>query len=154
MLMCDKCFKSVIDCRCEDKRFFDVDDSIFDIISVLNLKGYITTYCCGGHVKPDEIIKRCSPNIYIKFAPKSFVNLIQSNLPEFLSVEYSTCIIRYTLDINRFLIYKPNIPKRLQRLQDLITEDFIEACEKDLQSKRSMIALWVNQLPILNQGDK
>lgn len=32
---------------------FEVDDDIAETISILNKKGYRTTYCCSGHVDPE-----------------------------------------------------------------------------------------------------
>lgn len=149
--MCSKCFLSQKECKCSDNvSYFDVDDSIFDIIKVLNLKGYTTTYCCGGHVNVDQLVDKFPPNLYIKFTRDAFDSL--TNIPDFLEKERSTCIIRYYVNINNHIIWKPNIPKRNQNVEELITSDVIESCEKDLKQKRSIIALWVNELPYRKVG--
>ena len=149
--MCSKCFQNQKECKCnENTSYFDVDDSIFDIIKVLNLKGYTTTYCCGGHVNIDQLIDKFPPNLYIKFTREAFDSL--TNIPDFLEKERSTCIVRYYVNINNHIIWKPNIPKRNQNIEELITPDVIESCEKDLRQKRSIIALWVNELPYRKVG--
>lgn len=44
--------------NCEDGKesdYFEVDENIALVISMLNKKGYRTTYCCSGHAFPDII---------------------------------------------------------------------------------------------------
>ena len=64
MLVCLGCFKPKVEkCRC-NKPYIEIDDDIVEIIKILNEKGYITQYCCAGHVERE--IFQC----YIKFANK------------------------------------------------------------------------------------
>ena len=42
---------------------FEVDDLIAPAISLLNQKGYLTTFCCSGHVNIDPCLERA----YIAF---------------------------------------------------------------------------------------
>ncbi len=57
-------FDIFFDINDSDKDFvFECDDAIAPAIRILNLKGYTTTYCCGGHPYPSriELISRKSP---------------------------------------------------------------------------------------------
>ena len=60
MLVCSECFKPKGECNC-NKPFIEIDDEIVDIIRILNEKGYITEFCCAGHI--ERRIFQC----YIKF---------------------------------------------------------------------------------------
>ena len=149
MLMCDKCFNRLSECECSDSHgWFDVDKSIFDIISVLNKKGYYTEYCCGGHVDIEQLRNKYQPNLYIKFKRESYRKLVE--IPDFFEKEYTTCVLRYTVPLLKYIIFKPNVPKRYQDVGMLITDEVVRQCEEELQSKRGLIALWVNNLPIIN----
>ena len=49
------------ECRHDKDNFVEIDDNIFDIIVMLNKKGYHTRYCCGGH-------DRLLDEVYIMFS--------------------------------------------------------------------------------------
>ena len=54
MKLCSVCWEK----KCNHDKGYqrEIDDSISDVIIILNKKGYNTTFCCGGHNRvPDEI---------------------------------------------------------------------------------------------------
>lgn len=50
MLLCNRCFKTEGECKCENNHFVDIDDDFVKHIQLLNQKGYKTTNCCSGHI--------------------------------------------------------------------------------------------------------
>jgi hypothetical protein len=66
MEVCNICFKK----NCGEthgnliKDRVEIDDDILETIRKLNEKGYVTEYCCAGHVSEEDI----SPEIYIYFS--------------------------------------------------------------------------------------
>lgn len=66
MKVCNICFKE----NCGEthgnliKEIVEIDDDILETIRTLNKKGYVTEYCCAGHVSEKDI----SPEIYIYFS--------------------------------------------------------------------------------------
>lgn len=147
MIMCAKCYNSITDmsCRCHPNNgYFEVDDSIFDIIRILNQNGYYTEYCCGGHV---SINVYDYPEIYIKFTKKTFDSITE--FPEYFNKEKLRCVIRYTVPVKSFIIYKSNIPKYKQYIQELYDKDVMQKVDRDLQDKRKILMLWAVNLPSL-----
>lgn len=51
VLLCPQCWNQLDKCDCSywAKYAVEIDDGIADVITLLNQKGYITTYCCRGH---------------------------------------------------------------------------------------------------------
>lgn len=148
MIMCGKCFNSVLDNTSEclhNSYKFDIDESIFNTISILNKKGYITEFCCGGHVNKDVLYNHCKPNIYIKFN-NNIYNCI-SDIPDGFKKERCSCIIRYIVPVEKYIIYKMGIPKRVQDYKSLITDDVLYKVEKDLDNKREALLNWAMLLP-------
>ena len=50
--ICSSCWEE--DCVCDYEQYITLDAGIADIIIALNLKGYMTTYSCEGHVVDDD----------------------------------------------------------------------------------------------------
>lgn len=53
VLLCPKCWNQLDKCDCLywPRYAVEIDDNIATAISLLNQKGYVTTYCCSGHYK-------------------------------------------------------------------------------------------------------
>ena len=50
MLVCNSCWQTKNKCKCKVvEKFIEIDDNIYLAIKKLNLLGYKTVYCCGGH---------------------------------------------------------------------------------------------------------
>lgn len=62
-------------CTCGDLNVVEVDDMLLPIIKKLNLKGYITKYCCSGHSYVNNTDTYIAFNIDTvpKIIPKDFV---------------------------------------------------------------------------------
>lgn len=41
-----------------EKNIFEVDEDIANTISILNKKGYKTSYCCSGHIKDPRLYEK------------------------------------------------------------------------------------------------
>ena len=73
--ICPKCWKREKYCECENRSSIELDYNMVTIIKTLNLKGFRTEFCCGGH--PDKQFTE----IYIQFKeqyqfnslPKDFI---------------------------------------------------------------------------------
>ena len=62
----NKYYCSKVSC-CKDSKLIELDENIIFPIKILNEKGYVTKYCCAGHLYEDCI----SPYVYFEygFAP-------------------------------------------------------------------------------------
>ncbi len=89
--ICSRCFKQR--CYCGVYKI-EIDDDIVEAISTLNKKGYITDYCCSGHID--------SPIIYIKFSQRINLDIIPYTIGRFWKYVPSTKVLSYTCrgDIN------------------------------------------------------
>lgn len=50
MLYIDKETYDIVMNKKNDESYFECDDNMAPIISILNKKGYKTAYCCEGHI--------------------------------------------------------------------------------------------------------
>lgn len=85
--------------------FFEVDELIAPIIRILNLKGYLTEFCCSGHFDPIDEDEQY-PATYIAFK----AGIIIPSYPKNASFELTDqlmdgnlrCTIRYREFINNY----------------------------------------------------
>lgn len=80
------------ECRHDKDNFVEIDDNIFDIIVMLNKKGYHTKYCCGGH-------DRLLDEVYIVFDKWNSHDIINKlNVKKDIGIYWkltkSNCVIR------------------------------------------------------------
>ena len=84
--------------------FFEVDELIAPIISILNLKGYKTRFCCSGHYDTIDETDQY-PATYIAFDDgiviPSYPRNAEFEITNHMS-ETITCTIRYTKWINNY----------------------------------------------------
>jgi len=107
--------------KCGDMNVVEIDDLIMPIIKELNIKGYITRYCCSGHYYEDNT------NTYISFdvntvpeiIPKGFVledeEFYKDNNWTFLN--NMICIRKWYKDIEYGSIHKEIIQTHLDLLE-------------------------------------
>lgn len=78
MYMCNNCFRlfnekklKEINMRCPDcgdmGELVEIDGPIANDISLMNMKGYITEYCCAGHMVLDKGLR--TNEFYVSFTP-------------------------------------------------------------------------------------
>ena len=60
------------DKKCGDINLVEIDDLILPIIKLLNMKGYMTVYCCSSHSY--ELKQR--PNTYISFKKECLPDIV------------------------------------------------------------------------------
>ena len=129
--MCDKCFsisamKYYSKCKCADKKcngsMIEIDELFLISISILNKKGYRTTFCCSGHPLEHKTIYNHS---YISFDS----NILLPNLPVgFKYDEDIDCNINGDIVIRKFFSDLNNDSKITKEL--LITaKDVLEWAE-------------------------
>jgi hypothetical protein len=105
---------------------FEVDELIAPVISMLNKKGYITTFCCSGHCDNLPIEKGFAlrnDNCYIAFKDMEMYKKIK-NLPDrfYWDIDENSCIIRNDFSfINGDYIYNQYvINKTMNKLYDWV----------------------------------
>lgn len=102
----------------------EIDDLILPIIRELNLKGYITKYCCSGHSYQTGL----NPNVYISFE----CGCVPEFIPKDFIIEYEDKYYDETgVCIRKF--YKDNL----------------DECELHKEICQTMVDMleWVNKLP-------
>lgn len=144
MKICYKCF-NVGDCQCERAAYFDVDDQIAELISILNKKGYYTQFCCAGHPVKEDLAEGLPPDLYIKFTDKGWLNLFST--PDFMKKETRAKVIRLKIVLKDFLRYIPNVPKKYQTLQSLVNDTLVDDIENYLEEHRQRLLDWAKGLP-------
>ena len=82
-------------CRHNKDNFIEIDDNIFDIIVMLNKKGYHTRYCCGGH-------DRLLDEVYIMFSKWDSHDIInkldvKKDIGLYWKLTKSNCVIRASI---------------------------------------------------------
>lgn len=88
--------------RCGDMNLVEIDDLILPIIKLLNIKGYITSFCCSSHSYESD--SHCA-NTYIAFEDDYFPKII----PKGFKVEVNTpmCIRKYYKEgLNDYQLHK------------------------------------------------
>lgn len=83
---CVKCWEDEHDCICVSKNIVLLDKNIIDILVLLNKKGYMTRFSCGGHAYKRYIF------IYINFLEEYRFDI----LPEFFIYEGKRLFYRNT----------------------------------------------------------
>lgn len=133
MILCNKCWK--IECNCSRSKI-NIDDSIVDTIRILNLKGYETRYCCGGHISKENILLGLLPSIYIVFNKYNCKDIIPFEIGDGWILRKTEYVLEYTL----------NEAKKYKNKGQILTEDTLYDLENILQSKRDELNLWANNL--------
>ncbi len=87
-----ECIHDSKECVHDREDYIEIDDNIFDIIVMLNKKGYHTKYCCGGH-------DRLSDEVYIVFDKWNSHNIInkldvKKDIGIYWKLTKSNCAIR------------------------------------------------------------
>ena len=74
--ICPHCYREIDDCRCSNYPYFlvQIDTLIVPVIRTLNIKGYITSACCAGHIDQDN----CT-SIHIAFREEHYFG---NSIPE------------------------------------------------------------------------
>lgn len=111
--VCPHCFRPLDDCRCEHYPYFlvQVDKSILPIIKTLNQKGYITSSCCGGHIKADY----CT-SIYVAFdIDHEFAIEIPQSFRYSRSARTLTAYFDQNIDQDEFLVFQKNCLEELSQ---------------------------------------
>ena len=83
---CVKCWEDEHDCICVSKNIVLLDKNIIDILVLLNNKGYMTRFSCGGHAYKRYIF------IYVNFLEEYKFDI----LPEFFIYEGKRLFYRNT----------------------------------------------------------
>lgn len=112
---------------------FEVDYNIYDVIKILNLKGYKTEYCCGGHIDIASISNDVYPSIYIKFNRFSVNPFDASKIGEGWVLKRTNMVLEYSFN-----------PKNMS---DLSLYDKKITCIKVLSEKRNELKKWAMSLP-------
>lgn len=117
---------------CNNFGLFEIDDLILPIIRILNIKGYVTQYCCSGHGYDN------SRNTYISFN-EEFAPVA---IPKGFNLEDE----RYYIE--HYNTHKPDngICIRKYYKKDITREEF----EAELYKTMIELMEWVKNLPILN----
>lgn len=82
-------------CTHDRDDYIEIDDNIFDIIVMLNKKGYHTRYCCGGH-------DRLLDEVYIVFDKWNSHDIInrldvKKDIGIYWKLTKSNCVIRASI---------------------------------------------------------
>ena len=72
--ICSKCWKREKYCKCAYGSYIELDYNMIYIIKTLNIKGFITVFCCGGHSEKQftEIYIQFKNNFYFNSIPENF----------------------------------------------------------------------------------
>lgn len=144
MVLCDNCWKE--DCNCSSSKI-SIDDSIADTIRLLNLKGYKTLYCCGGHINIENIYKGICPSIYIFFNKFNCKNIYPSDIGDGWTLTKTDLVLRYTFDeCKKYKRYGGKNKYLLKEYNHILTEEDISDLENKMESKRKELNLWANNL--------
>ena len=91
-LFCMNCFNEEKNCTCKQEdpfryRYYaEVDEDMFDVVRMLNQKGYYTHACCQGDIYRDE--RKVSFSSYISFANRMTEDLPVIGVdPEFVKIK-------------------------------------------------------------------
>lgn len=143
MVMCSKCYSD--NCKCNVKKV-EIDDSIFEVISNLNKKGFYTCYCCGGHIDEEAIKKGVIPNIYIAFGSNEIEKYVS-----LLGIEWvynrTDHVLRYVLgEAGKYKRYMGKNKTLMRRYNQLLTRIELEEMEDELEARRGELKNWVQHL--------
>lgn len=86
MRVCPICFRP--NCNHHSK-YIEIDDEILDTIRILNEKGYVTEFCCAGHLDNINPV-----TVYIKFNTSAVLTK-QGKLPKTLPSDKWVCYPRH-----------------------------------------------------------
>ena len=135
--ICSSCWEE--DCVCDYEQYITLDAGIADVIITLNLKGYMTTYSCEGHIQEDDSSTQSKiMDIYLVCPNHRF-----ESLPE--GFTYPKAIKHR--DFHRTILYKYVKGKLLARINGkYIPYDL----ENDRQKHLAILREWAETLPALD----
>lgn len=136
MQVCSKCWNEETKCKCNGIKI-EIDDSIADIIMILNKKGFSTDYCCGGHIVEKNILNGGIPDTYIMFSEAMNENYIDIGKDWRWSAG---------LRVVRFSMFKCKKP--LEKAKD--RKALCNKWEDILKEKRKELLEWAKNLPNKN----
>ena len=101
---CLKCLTVEKNCKCEPKRnIVSIDNNMINIITILNKKGYKTSFCCESHPL------KYMPSLYILF--KDDMSCLKGNLPKSFRIDTGN---------KRLIKFCMSIREKKDGLKDLI----------------------------------
>lgn len=136
--ICSSCWEE--DCVCDYEQYITLDAGIADTVIELNLKGYLTTYSCEGHILEDDGNAQSKIiDIYLKCPNHRF-----ESLPE--GFTYPKAIKHR--DFHRTILYKYVKGKLLARINGKYIPYDLEA---DRQKHLMILREWAEALPAMDR---